>query len=231
MPEFVQEQPRLGNQYDDDAMLRSYLRWRLPAKLLAQVEPDLQRLGHRAATDILALGEEAEASPPRHVPYDAWGRRVDRIETSDAWRALDRVSAEEGIVATAYERAHGAHSRPHQFARLHLFHPSSAIYSCPLAMTDGAARTLERLGGDDPALRAAFERLTSRDPARFWTSGQWMTERTGGSDVSLTSTQARPCGDGYALHGVKWFTSATTSQMALTLARIEGDARAGSAGL
>jgi alkylation response protein AidB-like acyl-CoA dehydrogenase len=80
-------------------------------------------------------------------------------------------------------------------------------------------------------LRAAFERLTSRDPERFWTSGQWMTERTGGSDVSLTSTVARPCGDGYALSGVKWFTSATTSQLALTLARIEGDARAGSAGL
>jgi hypothetical protein len=99
MPEFVQEQPRLGNQYDEDPLLRSYLRWRLPAKMLVEVEPGLHRLGFRAATDILALGEEAEASPPRHVPYDAWGRRVDRIETSDAWQELDRISAVEGIVA------------------------------------------------------------------------------------------------------------------------------------
>ena len=29
----------------------------------------------------------------------------------------------------------------------------------------------------------AFPRLTSRDPKTFWTSGQWMTERGGGSDV------------------------------------------------
>lgn len=29
----------------------------------------------------------------------------------------------------------------------------------------------------------AFSRLTSRDPDVFWTSGQWMTERKGGSDV------------------------------------------------
>jgi putative acyl-CoA dehydrogenase len=79
MTEFFQDPPRLGNQYDDDAFLRAYLRWRLPAKMLAEIEPDLRRLGHRAATDILALGESAEASPPRHVPYDAWGRRVDRI--------------------------------------------------------------------------------------------------------------------------------------------------------
>ena len=229
MSEFFQDPPRLGNQYDDDALLRAYLRWRLPANVLTEIEPDLRRLGHRAATDILALGESAEASPPRHVPYDAWGRRVDRIETSDAWRELDRISATEGIVATGYERSHGAHSRIDQFARLYLFAPSSALYSCPLAMGDGAARYLEVHG--DESVRPVFAHLTSRDPNEFWTSGQWMTERTGGSDVGTTSTVARrEEGDTYSLYGSKWFTSATTSQVAMTLARIEG-APAGSHGL
>jgi alkylation response protein AidB-like acyl-CoA dehydrogenase len=66
--------------------------------------------------------------------------------------------------------------------------------------------------------------LTSRDPASFWTSGQWMTERTGGSDVSGTQTIARRTGDGvFRLYGTKWFSSATTSQMAMALARVEGD--------
>ncbi|HMH26894.1 MAG TPA: acyl-CoA dehydrogenase family protein [Gemmatimonadaceae bacterium] len=229
MSEFFQDPPRLGNQYDDDALLRAYLRWRLPAKMLAEIEPSLRRLGNRAATDILALGEAAESSPPIHVPYDAWGRRVDRIETSDAWRELDRISATEGIVATAYEREHGAHSRIDQFARLYLFAPSSALYSCPLAMTDGAARFLEVHG--EESVRPVLAHLTSRDPSEFWTSGQWMTERTGGSDVGSTSTIAA-CeeGNGYSLYGSKWFTSATTSQVAMTLARIEG-APAGSHGL
>ena len=221
MSEFFQDPPRLGNQYDDDAFLRAYLRWRLPAKMLGEIEPDLRRLGHRAATDILALGEAAEASPPRHVAYDGWGRRVDRIETSDAWRELDHISATEGIVATAYERKHGAHSRIHQFARLYLFAPSSALYSCPLAMTDGAARFLEVHG--DETVKSVFAHLTSRDPSQFWTSGQWLTERSGGSDVGRTSTVAQ-CkeGDTYSLHGSKWFTSATTSQVAMTLARVDG---------
>lgn len=229
MSEFFQDPPRLGNQYDDDAFLRAYLRWRLPAKMLAEIEPELRRLGHRVVTDILALGESAEASPPRHVPYDGWGRRIDRIETSDAWRELDRISASEGIVATGYERSHGAHSRIDQFARLYLFAPSSALYSCPLAMTDGAARFLEVHG--DERQKSVLAHLTSRDPTKFWTSGQWMTERTGGSDVGSTSTVAA-CeeGDNYSLYGSKWFTSATTSQVAMTLARIEG-APAGSKGL
>lgn len=229
MADFYQTPPSLGNQYDGDRVLRSWLRRVLPRETFAEVEPELRRLGARAAGDILSLGESAEAEPPRHVPYDPWGRRVDHIVTSTAWQELDRISAEEGLVAIGYERAHGALSRIDQFARLYLFSPSSATYSCPLAMSDGAARCLE-LYGSGERMRAAFEHLTARDPSRFWTSGQWMTERTGGSDVSGTSTVARREGDHFRLYGTKWFTSATTSQMAMTLARIEG-APAGSRGL
>ncbi|HJQ52287.1 MAG TPA: acyl-CoA dehydrogenase family protein [Gemmatimonadaceae bacterium] len=229
MTEFFQDGPRLGNQYDDDRVLQSYLRRHLPTAMFDEIEPNLRRLGERVATDILEIGDAAEREAPRHVPYDPWGRRIDRIETSDAWRQLDRISATEGIVATAYERAHGALSRIDQFARLYLFAPSSALYSCPLAMTDGAARFLEVHGG--PETRQVFDHLTSRDPEYFWTSGQWMTERTGGSDVGATTTVARcESGDRYRLYGAKWFTSATTSQVAMTLARIEG-APAGGSGL
>lgn len=229
MSEFFQDAPSLGNQFDEDPLLRGYLRWRLPAGICDEIEPDLHRLGQRVVTDIAALGETAEASPPRHVPYDAWGRRVDRIDTSDAWRELHRISATEGIVATAYDRAHGAYSRIDQSARLYLFAPSSALYSCPLAMTDGAARFLEVHG--DYSTQPVLAHLISRDPNEFWTSGQWMTERTGGSDVGSTSTVAR-CeeGNSYRLYGSKWFTSATTSEVAMTLGRIEG-APEGSHGL
>jgi len=229
MREFHQDGPRLGNQYLDDRLLRSWLRRVLPPEMHARVHLDLQRFGARVATDILALGDAAEAAPPRLVQFDPWGRRVDRIETSESWRMLDRISAEEGLVAIGYERASGPLSRVEQFARLYLFAPSSATYSCPLAMSDGAARCLE-LYGTSPRLRDALRHLTTRNPDEFWTSGQWMTERTGGSDVSGTSTLASRDGDAFRLRGTKWFTSATTAQMAMTLARIDG-APAGSRGL
>jgi alkylation response protein AidB-like acyl-CoA dehydrogenase len=225
--DFFQEPPRLTNQYDDDPLLASYLRWRLPREMVVDIEPSLRRLGERAATDLLVLDAAAEASPPRHVPYDPWGKRIDAIETADAWHALDKIAAEEGLVAVGYERRHGAYSRLDQFARLYLYAPSSATYSCPLAMTDGAARLLELY--PDELTRSVFAHLISRDPRSFWTSGQWMTERTGGSDVSGTSTIARigtdPAAPGYPyrLFGTKWFTSATTSQIAITLAYIEDE--------
>lgn len=222
MSGFYQQAPSLGNQYSDDKLLRSYLRRVLPADRLAQIEPDLRRFADRVTTDISEMAADAEAHEPRHVPFDPWGRRVDRILTSAGWRALDRVSAEEGLVAIGYERTHGATSRVWQFAKLYLFHASSAYYTCPLAMTDGAARCLE-LHGDETLRERALRRLTTRDPDLFWTSGQWMTERSGGSDVGQSETLARQGADGtFTLHGTKWFTSATTSQMALTLARTAG---------
>lgn len=153
------------------------------------------------------------------MAYDAWGARVDRIEMTPHWKACERVAAERGLVATAYERKLGALSRLHQAALIHLFHPVSEVYTCPLAMTDGAAKTLRSHGAQE----AAVAHLLSRDPAAFWTSGQWMTESTGGSDVGLTTTEAR-CEEGtWRLHGRKWFTSAAASQVALALARPAGN--------
>jgi alkylation response protein AidB-like acyl-CoA dehydrogenase len=94
-------------------------------------------------------------------------------------------------------------------------------------MTDGAARTLSDAGNTELAARA-LPHLTSRDPREFWTSGQWMTESTGGSDVGISETIARQDSDGrWRLYGRKWFTSAVTSRMALTLARPDGNPAGG----
>ena len=94
-------------------------------------------------------------------------------------------------------------------------------------MTDGAARTLLN-SGNQTLIDRAVPHLTSRSPAEFWTSGQWMTEITGGSDVGLSQTVARPeTNGGWRLYGDKWFTSAISSHIALTLARPEGNSAGG----
>jgi alkylation response protein AidB-like acyl-CoA dehydrogenase len=129
------------------------------------------------------------------------------------------------MVAIAYERKHAQWSRLHQVAKTILWGPSSALVSAPIAMTDGAAMLIESSGLTEelPQLGKAFARLTTRDPTNFWTSGQWMTERRGGSDVGLgTDTVAVPQADGsYRLYGYKWFTSATDADISFALARVQ----------
>lgn len=219
---FFQVPPKLEQPFLNDKLLKSYMLRILPERFHSLVEQDLNRFGERIIFELEPLAQAAEACLPQHVPYDPWGNRVDHIKVSEAWNRLHAIAAEEGIVATGYERKLDEFSRVYQFAKLYLYHPSSAIYSCPLAMTDGAARVIE-LFGTDEMKEKAFRFLTSRDPQAFWTSGQWMTEKSGGSDVSGSETTAKIEGDHYRLYGEKWFTSATTSQMAMTLAKIEGD--------
>ena len=219
---FFQTPPSLANTFEADRVLRSYLARTLPEDVQREITPSLSNMGELAAGPLAALLAEGRTDEPKLTQWDAWGRRVDRIELTPLWKVAARVAAEEGLIATAYERKHGEHSRVHQFALAYLFDPSTGIYSCPLAMTDGAAKTLLSLG-NQALIDRAIPRLTSRDPAHAWTSGQWMTERTGGSDVGISETVARKDGDAYRLYGTKWFTSATTSEMTLTLARPEGN--------
>jgi alkylation response protein AidB-like acyl-CoA dehydrogenase len=219
---FIQAPPALGNTYKSDVVLRAFLENHLPAEVFREIEPSLREMGALSGGPLHELLREDEASVPVLTSWDPWGRRIDRIELTRLWKETLRISAEKGLVALPYERRHGPFSRLHQFALVHLFEPSSGVTSCPLAMTDGAAKTLFVSGHADLVARA-LPRLTARDPARAWTSGQWMTERIGGSDVAASETVARLEGDTWRLYGTKWFTSATTSEMALTLARPEGN--------
>lgn len=226
---FFQQAPVLDNQYQDDAVLRAHLQRVLPHEALAGVEAQLDAMGEHAAGYMLALQDAAEANPPEHVPFDAWGRRVDEVRTDPAWSELGRIATRAGLVALPYEGDLGCHARTVQMALAYLYAPSAATYLCPVAMTDAATRTLLEYG--DPAVfGGVVERLSSRDPDRAWTSGQWMTEREGGSDVGATATRAVRDGGEWRLYGTKWFTSAVTADVALTLARPEGAGR-GSRGL
>jgi alkylation response protein AidB-like acyl-CoA dehydrogenase len=230
---FFQDPPALGNQYHDDRVLRSYLARALPPEVLRAIEPALEAMGELSGGALYELQLADRANEPVLTQWDAWGRRVDRIEISPLWRRAARIAAEEGLVAIAYERAHGEHARVHQMALAYLFDASTDVYTCPLAMSDGAAKTLLH-HGNRALVDRAVPRLLNRDPALAWTSGQWMTERTGGSDVGAAETVARRDdtggfgaatvgGEHFHLYGTKWFTSATTSEMALTLARPEGN--------
>ena len=238
---FAQDGPKHDeNMYLADPFLQRCLERLIPKDTYdSVVHPDLSRFGKRVSAEIWDLGRQCEKEPPYLAGHtDAWGKPLkNQLVTSEAWKQQKRISAEEGLIAIPYERSH-IHSRLHQVAKLYMYSPASGLYSCPLAMTDGAAKIMHGMKDSHHDFKEAFQNLTSRNPSEFWTSGQWMTEKRGGSDVAGgTETIALgPEVDGsYKLHGYKWFSSATDSDMTLTLARIPdeetGDVTAGTKGI
>jgi alkylation response protein AidB-like acyl-CoA dehydrogenase len=221
------------NTWRADTTLRSLLAAWLPPQTLAVAEPTLTDMGRAAAGELQTWGDACERQPAVLRQFDGWGNRVDEVIYPDAWRQVAAVAAQSGLVGLPYEtemagRA-GADARLVQAALCYLFAPSTATYLCPVAMTDGAARVLtDARGVGQPG--EVFGHLISRDPGQAWTSGQWMTERQGGSDVGQNAVLAKRDGDGWRLFGQKFFCSNIGCEVALALARPEG-APAGTRGL
>ncbi|HEY4144976.1 acyl-CoA dehydrogenase family protein [Pinirhizobacter sp.] len=222
---FRQDAPTLPDPLLDDPNLQRLLR-SLPARFRDAMLPDLRALATHAM-QAYAMARQSSRSEPIFTAFDAWGSRVDRIELTRAWKEGPGITTRHGVLAAGHEA--DAMARVGQFARVYLYHVASEFYTCPLAMTDGAATAL-KASGNQALIDRAVGHFLSRDADDFWLSGQWMTETPGGSDVGRTETSARQGPDGqWRLYGRKWFSSAVVGEAALALARPEGSAAGTSA--
>ncbi|KAM5352397.1 hypothetical protein ACJ41O_005120 [Fusarium nematophilum] len=245
---FFQKPPVLENQFYDDTTYQRCFKLFLPQHVIQKVEAEVATLGKEVLSDqVFAWITDAEQNKPhlKGSGRDVFGQWRGDLVTGEGWRGLQDFGLSHGFVAAGYDTPYGPFSRAYQFLRLHLWTASCANVTCPSAMQDGAARLLQtHLSNPELASKLtaeqtrvfenAFRHLISRDPAYAWTSGQWMTERTGGSDVSLTETTAVyqptasvqlasksegiPLGP-WSINGFKWFSSATDSRMTVLLAR------------
>ncbi|KAJ7724311.1 acyl-CoA dehydrogenase NM domain-like protein [Mycena maculata] len=222
---FHQQPPPTGNPYLSDPVLPSLLKRLLPASALHTIEPDLIRLGDDLVNVIRPLAPQVKEATL--TQYDAWGNRVDSLQVSEGWKTLKAFACKEGVITISYERKFQEHSRIYMFAKSMMMTGDCHVIMCPYAMTDGAARVME-LSGSPKMKEEVLPRLISSNPEKSYTSGQWMTETSGGSDVSSTETVARPVneqagdlGPAYLLDGFKWFSSAAEGNMSVALARSE----------
>lgn len=246
---FFQPTPVVQNQWAEDAALRRASALFVPPAVLSKVSPELHTLGAEVLTPrILAHVTNAEKNPP-YIDgdgFNSFGVPKDSaaLVTSPGWQALQDFGLANGVVATGYDKDLAGSARVVQVIKIHLWGASSAMVVCPSGMQDGAASVLiAELARPPPAalpkemvatrtkvFEKALSHLLDTDPANAWTSGQWMTERRGGSDVSGTETFAtwvgldgRTDADGlplgpYSISGFKWFSSATDCGCALVLA-------------
>ncbi|KAI2643577.1 very-long-chain acyl-CoA dehydrogenase [Xylaria nigripes] len=243
---FFQHLPALKNQFLHDPSIKRIFKLFLPSDIARAVAPEIERLGDEVLQPhIFSWVTDSEKNTPYVVGggRDAFGRPVGtKLIVTEGWRKLQAFSVEKGLVSQGYEEGLDQYTRIVQYLRTLLFESSSANVACPVAMTDGAARALQghlrqsRLSAEEQVVfRNAYDHLVAREPSKAWTSGQWMTERIGGSDVSRSETIATyapfphdaplcdpneniPLGP-WKIDGFKWFSSATDSNMTILLAQ------------
>jgi alkylation response protein AidB-like acyl-CoA dehydrogenase len=166
--------------------------------------------------DLACEASRAE-NLPRIVKYDRVGNRQERVDFGPLTRQLRREVAEFGVLTRA-------DSELHRFAMIYfLGHNGEASLTCGTSCTDGLIRSIEAKG--DQFLRETYlPRLKSADTPLA--GAQFVTERSGGSDVGAIETEARLNEDGtWSLTGEKWFCS-NPDEFYLVAARPAGAAAA-----
>lgn len=216
------------NFYEIDPALRALLRLRLPSEVFSFIEPHLHRLGELAGgpLDEWAATADKERNKPYLCTRNKFGVNEDWVEYHPSYREMERVAYNEfGIHAMS--RSEGVLGWPGRYLPLakyafqYLFVQAEFGLMCPVSVTETSAYLIERYGSEEVKQRF-LPGMTSTDPAKHLKGAQFMTERTGGSDVSTNLLKAVKKGDVWELHGDKWFCSAVDADVVLLIARPEG---------
>jgi hypothetical protein len=77
--------------------------------------------------EILSFLADAERHPPTLQTWDTFGKRQDKLLTSEGWRGLQRIGIKEGIVAIPYVSLYGPYNRVYQFIKY--FDPCTIVSS------------------------------------------------------------------------------------------------------
>jgi putative acyl-CoA dehydrogenase len=207
-------------------------RWASDRPLREQLgeRPLLAAYGRQIGSSEAALwAEQANTRPPELRPFDARGRRIDRVDFHPHWHRLLASIRRSGAIALPFEPG-GSWVEAATLFYLHGQVEAGSL--CPATMTQAAIPVLARHA---PSLYAALQGgLHSREheaddvpmagKSSLW-MGMGMTEKQGGSDLRTVESRAEALPHSlhglpmYALRGHKWFFSAPMSDAHLVLAR------------
>ncbi len=214
------------NFYAIDRALRDLLAHYLSPADFRHLEPHFDRLGALAGGRLDELARLADQHAPVLHPRDRFGRDEDFIDYHASYREMEQIAfCEFQFHAMSHRAGALGMDRPlpavAKYALQFLFVQAEFGLMCPISVTDTSTHLIRKFGS--PELQAyLLPKMLSGDVATMWKGTQFMTERSGGSDVGTIETSARLEDGEWRLHGDKWFCSHADADVALLLARPEG---------
>lgn len=222
---YVENQPPARTDLDEYAQ-NVPLRDAVEAFGAAWAHDDLHEAGRlNGSSEFQRDATLADVHPPRAMPHDRWGFRLDEVEYDPAYHRILGAAIARGAHTSAAEgdRTGTGVARAAMFL---LFAQAEAGHACPVSMTHAAAPVIALSASiaEDwmPRLRSReYEpRHLPNEDKRSALIGMAMTEKQGGSDLrAITTVGTYMGGHSYQLTGHKWFCSAPMSDGFLVLAQ------------
>ncbi|ADE12402.1 acyl-CoA dehydrogenase family protein [Sideroxydans lithotrophicus] len=220
---------RFANLLDEDPLGEEFWKHWLGAMRYRKLRRHFSALSESGAL-ATELSARADKQGPTLATHDARGMRRDRVVQHPDYHELERLAYGRGIVGIKYDAAFLAQHREVRhlagFGAGYYFAQSEIGLYCPICMTDGVGRVLERrpAGTQTPLYETTIAHLAASDLENLWQGAMFLTERQGGSDVGANTVTATRQGRRWLLNGDKWFCSNVAADAILALARMPGGA-------
>ncbi|WP_425904896.1 acyl-CoA dehydrogenase family protein [Nitrobacter sp. TKz-YC02] len=198
----------------------------------ATARDEMEAFGkHWGSAAMAARGRLANENPPKLRLFDARGNRRDEVEFHPSYHELMANSAHAGLHNSTWTAEGKPAAGAAEVVRAAKFYMAAQVetgHLCPITMTRASVAAL---AAQPDMLAKAMPVIATRsyDPsvAPWWTKrgitlGMGMTEKQGGTDVSINQTRAVRDGDAYRITGHKWFMSAPMCDAFLVLAQADG---------
>jgi alkylation response protein AidB-like acyl-CoA dehydrogenase len=213
------------NWYEVDPDLRQIMRRMLEPEDFEWCEPELVKFGGLCGGPIAARAEVTDKHPPELAKFDRWGEAVDQVVHYPTATATKRDLWESGMSGPRLRKEAARRGRRYPAAMGtaldYLVSQAEIAMLCATGMTSGVITLVQRYAPEE--IKALLlPHLTADSFDHAWDGAMFMTERTGGSDLSTITTVARPDGARWVLNGSKWFCSNIDAGAIVTLARPEG---------
>lgn len=224
--------PRFSNLYDEDPLADSFWRHNM-GEAFGSARERIADMGYRAA-QATPLSARADKFGPVLYTHTPDGELDERVEYHPDYIRLRELGYGGGLINIKYDadslKRFGPVRHRLGFAMGYYFAQTEIGLYCPVCMTDGVGRVLER-HGREPVCRETIRHLSSTDLGELWQGAMFLTEKQGGSDVGANTATARQDKNKWFISGGKWFCSNVDAEAALVLGRMPGADPAGTKGL
>jgi alkylation response protein AidB-like acyl-CoA dehydrogenase len=211
------------NWYTCDPTLQRAMRYYLSDDEYAWAEPHLVRLGELMGGPVSERAEVTDKIGPRLVKYDRWGHDISEVIIPESAQATKRDLIERGFSGPAFRdatEAAGIPQVPLSIASGYLLDQAEIGMSCAMGADAGMVASQVAQFAPADIRQLVLSKLESGE----WIgkTGQFFTERTGGSDLGALETTATPDGDAWRLNGFKWFSSNLDGEAFVVMAKPVG---------
>ena len=209
------------NWYDCDPTLQRAMQYYLTRDEYTWAEPRLRDLGDLMGGPIAERAEITDKNPPQLVKYDRWGHEISEVIIAESAKATKRDLKERGFMGPNFRRdaeSAGVSHGPLQLASGYLLNQAEIGMSCAMGADAGMVESQTAQFAPPDIQQHVLSRIESGE----WVgaTGQFFTERTGGSDLGGLETTATPGdSDAWVLNGFKWFSSNCDGEAFVVLAK------------